>query len=197
MVIKPPLYCTRKWNCNLSCTSALSQLQLPCNGSTGQVPLPEYEISQGTPRTCTRCSSRKFHVPGGGPDQLNRCKEAATGSMLMCSSNCSFISWYNTMGVNHREAALESRSGKIATVSWHLRILLGQRRSHILNTPSQLPPDFLLGVHLDKVSRQFYMPVRALAPISSKALLICSLLPGVCSELCICICIYIRTCICV
>ena len=29
----------------------------------------------------------KFCVPGGGPDQLNRCKEAAAGSMLTCSSN--------------------------------------------------------------------------------------------------------------
>ena len=28
---------------NLSCTSALSLLQLTCNGSTGQVPLPEHE----------------------------------------------------------------------------------------------------------------------------------------------------------
>ena len=95
-VVKTPLHCTRKWSCNLSCTSA--ELQLPCKGSTGQVPLPEHEISQGTPRTCTRCSSRNFHVPAWGPDQLNRCKEAATGSMLTCSSNCSYISWYNTMG---------------------------------------------------------------------------------------------------
>jgi len=39
-----------------------------------------------------------FHVPGGGPDQLNRCKEAAAGSVLTCSSNCSFTPWYNTMG---------------------------------------------------------------------------------------------------
>jgi len=61
-VVKPPLYCTRKWSCNLSCTSALSLLQLPYNGSTGQVPLPE------------------------------------AGSMLTCSSNCSFISLYQTMG---------------------------------------------------------------------------------------------------
>ena len=43
-VVKPPLYCTRKWSCNLSCTSALSLLQLPCNGSTGQVPLPEQKF---------------------------------------------------------------------------------------------------------------------------------------------------------
>ena len=84
-VVNTPLYCTRKWSCNLSCTSALSLLQLPDNGSTGQVPLPEHEISQRTPRTCTRCVSSKFQVPGGGPDQLNRCKEAATGSMLTCS----------------------------------------------------------------------------------------------------------------
>jgi len=97
-VVKIPLYCTRKWSCNLSCTSAFSLLQLPCNGSTGQVPLPEHEISQGTPRTCTRSSFRQFRVPGGGPDQLNRCKEAAAGSMLTCSLNCSFISKYNTMG---------------------------------------------------------------------------------------------------
>jgi len=40
----------------LHCTSALSLLQLPCNGSTGQLPLPEHEISHGTPGTCTRCS---------------------------------------------------------------------------------------------------------------------------------------------
>ena len=97
-VVKPPLYCTRKWSCNLSCTSALNLLQLPCNSSTGQVPLPEHEISHGTPGTCTRCSFRKFRVLGEGPDQLNRCKEAAAGSMLTCSLNCSFISWYKTIG---------------------------------------------------------------------------------------------------
>jgi len=27
----------------------------------------------------------KFRVPGGGPDQLNCCKEAAAGSLLTCS----------------------------------------------------------------------------------------------------------------
>ena len=54
-VVKTPLYCTRKCSCNLSCTSALSLLQLLCNGSTDQVPLPEHEISHGTPGTCTRC----------------------------------------------------------------------------------------------------------------------------------------------
>ena len=97
-VVKTLLYCTRKWSCNLSCTSALSLLQLPCNGSTGQAPLPKHEISHGTPGTCTRCSFRKFRVLRGGPDQLNRCKEAAAGSMLTWSSNCSFISWYNTIG---------------------------------------------------------------------------------------------------
>jgi len=42
-VVKTPLYCTRKWSCNLSCTSALSLLQLPCNSSTGQFPLLEHE----------------------------------------------------------------------------------------------------------------------------------------------------------
>ena len=72
-VVKTLLYCTRKWSCNLSCTSALSMLQLPCNGSTGQVPLPEHEISQGLPRTCTKCSSRMFHVPGGGFGVFARC----------------------------------------------------------------------------------------------------------------------------
>jgi len=56
-VVKTPLYCTRKWSYNLSCTSALSLLQLPCNGSTGQVPL---EISHKTPGTCTRCSFNNF-----------------------------------------------------------------------------------------------------------------------------------------
>jgi len=59
-------------------------------------------------RTCTRCSLRKFHVPAGGPDQLNRCKEAAAGSLLTCRSSCSFISQYNTMGVVPPEAALEA-----------------------------------------------------------------------------------------
>jgi len=67
---------------------SIGPAQLPCNGSTGQV----------TPGACTRCSFRKFRVPGGGPDQLNRCKEAAACSMLTCSSNCSFISWYKTIG---------------------------------------------------------------------------------------------------
>ena len=40
-------------------------------------------------------------------------------------ASCSFISQYNTMGVYHREAALESCSGKIATPSWvqHIRQL--------------------------------------------------------------------------
>jgi len=98
-VVNTSLYCTGKWSCNLTCTSAMSQLQLPCKGSTGQVPLLEHEISHGTPGTCTRCSFRKFCVPGGGPDQLNRCKEAAAGSLLTCRSDCSFISQYNTMGI--------------------------------------------------------------------------------------------------
>jgi len=98
-VVKTPLYCTGKWSCKKTCTSAMSQLQLPCKGSTGQVPLPEHEISEGTPRTCERCSFRKFRVPGGEPNQLNRCKEAAAGSLLTCRSSCSFISQYNTMGV--------------------------------------------------------------------------------------------------
>jgi len=98
-VVKTPLYCTGKWSCNLTCTAAMSQLQLPCNSSTGQVPLPEHEISHGTPRICTRCSFRKFRVPGGGNDQLNSCKEAAAGSLLTCRSGCSFISQYKWMGV--------------------------------------------------------------------------------------------------
>jgi len=41
----------------------------------------------------------EFLVPGGGPDQLNRCKEAAAVSLLTCRSDCNFISQYNTMGV--------------------------------------------------------------------------------------------------
>jgi len=32
----------------------------PCNGSTGQVPLPEHEISQGTPRICVPPESFMF-----------------------------------------------------------------------------------------------------------------------------------------
>jgi len=72
----------RKWSCKMTCTSALSQLQLLCNSSSGQVPLPEHAIFHETPHTCTRCSCRMFRVPGGGPDQLNRCKEAAAGSVL-------------------------------------------------------------------------------------------------------------------
>ena len=94
-VVKPPLYCTGKWSCKMTCTSAISQLQLPCNGSTGQVPLPEHETFW---RNTLYMFRGKFRVPGGGPDQLNRCKEAAAGSMLTCSLNCSFIFWYKTIG---------------------------------------------------------------------------------------------------
>jgi len=36
-----------------------------------------------------------FRVPGGGHDQLIRCKEAAAGSLLTCRLSCK----YNTMGV--------------------------------------------------------------------------------------------------
>jgi len=97
-VVKTPLYCTRKWSYNLSCTSALSLLQLPCNGSTGQVPLTEHEVFWRNTWYMNQVFLQKFRVPRGGPAQLNRCKEAAAGSMLTCSSNCSFISWYNTMG---------------------------------------------------------------------------------------------------
>jgi len=93
-VVKLPLYCTRKWNCNLSCTSALSLLQLPCNGSTGQVPLPEHETFWRNTWYMYHVFFEKFRVPGGGPDQLSRCKEATAS----CSSNCIFISWYNTIG---------------------------------------------------------------------------------------------------
>jgi len=65
---KTPIVLYWEMKLNLTCTSAMSQLQLPCNCSTGQAPLPEQEISQGTPRTCTRCYFRKFRVPGGGLD---------------------------------------------------------------------------------------------------------------------------------
>jgi len=41
MVVKPPLYCTRKCGCKCSVMSACSRLQPPCNGSTGQVPRTE------------------------------------------------------------------------------------------------------------------------------------------------------------
>ena len=99
MVVKPPLYGTGKWSCKMTCTSAMSQIQLPLHGSTGQVALPEHEISHRTPRTCTRCSFRKFRVPGGGPDQLKRCTEATAGSLLTCISSGIFISQYNTIGV--------------------------------------------------------------------------------------------------
>ena len=39
-----------------------------------------------------------FHVPGLGPDQLNRCEVGAESSLLTCSHLCSHISWYNTIG---------------------------------------------------------------------------------------------------
>jgi len=97
-VVNTPLYCTRKWSCNSSCTSALSLLQLPCNGSTGHVCLPEHETFWRNTWYMNQVFREKSRVPGGGPDQLNRYKEAAAGSMLTCSSNCSFISWYKTMG---------------------------------------------------------------------------------------------------
>ena len=61
-------------------------------------PPPRTRNFSRTPGTCTKCSFRKFRVPGRGPDQLNRCKEASARSMLTCSLNCSFISKYNTMG---------------------------------------------------------------------------------------------------
>jgi len=43
-------------------------------------------------------SKRKFHVPGWGPDQLNRCEVAADGSLLALRHLHSHISWYNTRG---------------------------------------------------------------------------------------------------
>jgi len=55
-----------------------------------------------------------FHVPGRGPDQLNRCEVAAESSLLTRSHLCSHISRYNTTGVYCHVAAPESRSGKIA-----------------------------------------------------------------------------------
>ena len=45
-----------------------------------------------------RENQRKFHVPGRGPDQLNRCEVAAESSLLTCSHLCSHIPWYNTIG---------------------------------------------------------------------------------------------------
>jgi len=41
MVVKTPLYCTRKCGCKCSIMSACSWLQPPCNGSTCQVPRTE------------------------------------------------------------------------------------------------------------------------------------------------------------
>jgi len=98
-----PYYCTSifvRFGCTrlASCVDSKPKIKKNCHGSIGQVPLPENEISHGTPRTCTRCSymykvfREKFRIPGGGPDQLNCCKEAAAGSLLTCRSSCSFVS---------------------------------------------------------------------------------------------------------
>jgi len=43
MVVKTPLYCTRKCGCKGGCMSANCFLQPPRNGSTGQVPVLEHE----------------------------------------------------------------------------------------------------------------------------------------------------------
>jgi len=111
MVVKTILYCTRKCGCKAGCMSASCFLQPPRNGSTGEVPVLEHEIFSRTvlnflkdcPRNVSYMhevflgqSQRKFHVPGRGPDQLNRCKVAAESSLLTCSRLCSHISWYNT-----------------------------------------------------------------------------------------------------
>jgi len=57
----------------------------------------------------------KSLVPGGGPDQLNSCKEAGAGSLLTCRSDSASFPSTIQWGFYHHEAALESRSGKIAT----------------------------------------------------------------------------------
>jgi len=60
MVVETLFYCTRKGGCKGGCMSACFFLQPPRNGSTGQIPVLEYETFSrtvlGTPRTCTRCS---------------------------------------------------------------------------------------------------------------------------------------------
>ena len=65
-VIKTQLHFTRNWSCNWSCTSVLSLLQISCNGSTGQVPIPEHEISQRTPCTLLGVPSESFVFREGG-----------------------------------------------------------------------------------------------------------------------------------
>jgi len=114
-VVKPPLYCTGKWSCKMTCSSAMRQLQLPCNASARQFFSRNTKFARRTPRTCTRCSFRKFRVPGG---DLTSWTVARQLQMAHCwraghlaASSPSTIQW----GFYHREAALESHSGKIAT----------------------------------------------------------------------------------
>jgi len=113
MVVKTILYCTRKCDsCKAGCMSASCLLQPPRNGSTCEVPVLEHEtvsrillnFLKDSPRNTFYMhevflgqSKRKFHVPGRGPDQLNRCEVAAESSLLTCSCLCSHISWYNTI----------------------------------------------------------------------------------------------------
>jgi len=64
MVVKPLLYCTRKCGCKGGCVSASCFLQPPRNGSTGQVPVLEYETFSrtvlGTPQTCRGVAFSSF-----------------------------------------------------------------------------------------------------------------------------------------
>jgi len=84
------------------------QFELHVSIEPAAASLQQFNCSGPPPRTRNFLKEHLVHVPGvpweiscswRGPEQLNCCKEAAADSMGTCSSNCSFVSWYKTMGV--------------------------------------------------------------------------------------------------
>ena len=87
-------FCTRRLNHRAEWRFLCRSAAMPV---TDRKFLKEHEISQGTPRTCTRCSSRNFYVPGGGPDQLDCCKEVQQAQCWRAPQNAvSFESFPST-----------------------------------------------------------------------------------------------------
>jgi len=113
-VVKTPLCCTRKWSCKMTCTSAMSQLQLPCNGSTGQVPSWNTKLAQGTHRTCTRCG--KFRVPGGDLISWTVARKLQLAYCWRAGHLAASFPGTIQLGFYHREDELKKRRGKKAKV---------------------------------------------------------------------------------
>jgi len=112
---KPPFICTGKWRYNLTCTSAMSQLQLPCNFQLVISPSWNTKLSEGTPRTCMRFSVRNFVFQEADLTSWTVTRKLQLAHCYRAGQIAASFPSTIQRGFYHREVAFESRSGKIAT----------------------------------------------------------------------------------